>query len=83
MPGFALVLESFNVLDPKFVPIFGKNDFVGLFEMNPQRESIIVERERSHCVEACFFVGKEGSDVLFQVEKVQAHGVFRSRSCLA
>ena len=83
MPGFTLVLESFNVLSPKFVPIVSEDHFVGLFKMKPQRVSVIVECERSHCIEACIFVAEQVSDVSFQVEKVHAHSMFRSWSCLA
>ena len=83
MPGFALVLESFKVLNPEIVPIFSDNDFVRLFKMKPQRGlAVVVERERSHCIETCGFVAEQVLDVIIQVEKVQAHGVLRSRSCL-
>ena len=82
MPGFTFVLESFKVSNPEIVPIFSDNDFVRLFEMKPQRVLVVVERERSHCIETCGFVAEQVLDVIIQVEKVQAHGVLRSRSCL-
>jgi hypothetical protein len=57
MPRVAFVGETFNVTFPEFVPILGEDDFAGVLkEMKQAMPSIILERERSHCIQASVFV---------------------------